>query len=173
MAQHSYGSLLEAQDQKGPAAAAPADKRDRWGTIKIVGSIAALLMAAVVIGYQMFGGSETAATASRRRDLLDSETLEVFRDFGVEEGTRHPWKNPKTGKNTLYPAERCFWTKDGKAKAEPTYVLLNQFIGKPGDTMCPDCGRKVIPHNPTPPIKLINEALGVKEEQPAPPAGGK
>jgi len=29
-------------------------------------------------------------------------------------------------------------------------VLLNEATGKPGPTFCPDCGRFVVPHNPSP-----------------------
>jgi len=86
------------------------------------------------------------------------DTGEVFENYAVEEGSTQPWKNPKTGKNTLYTVEACFWTKDGKAKLEPTFVLLNEYIGKPGPTKCPDCGRTVVPHNPIPPAELMAEA---------------
>ena len=48
-----------------------------------------------------------------------------------------------------------------KAKLEPTYVLLNKYIGKPGPTICPDCGREVKGHNPLPPPELMEEARAV------------
>ena len=44
------------------------------------------------------------------------------------------------------------WTKDGKIKQDPTPVLLNEYAGKPGPTFCPDCGRRVVAHNPPPVI---------------------
>jgi hypothetical protein len=173
MAQHSLGSLLDAKEPTATRAVAPTAQSDRRMYIKVGVSVFALLVAAVLLGFQLFSGGESAASLSRKRDLIDSETLEVFRSFPVEDGTKHPWPNPKTGKNTLFPVERCFWTKDGKARAEPRYVLLNMYRGEKGDTICPDCGRKVVPHNPPPPMKLINEAMGIKEEESKGANGGK
>jgi hypothetical protein len=45
------------------------------------------------------------------------------------------------------PAEECYWTKDGKPKTEPTYVLVEEAVGRPGPTFCPECGRLVTQHN--------------------------
>ncbi|HWL95668.1 MAG TPA: hypothetical protein VNT79_19270 [Phycisphaerae bacterium] len=67
-------------------------------------------------------------------------------------GETFPVPSPHSKKNTGYPAERCFWTRDGKVKATPTYVLLNHFVNKPPPTICPDCGREVFPHNPKPEV---------------------
>ena len=53
-----------------------------------------------------------------------------------------------SGAKKGYPAERCYWTKDGHVKSEPTYVVLNTRLGKPEPTFCPDCGRLVVAHNP-------------------------
>jgi len=53
-----------------------------------------------------------------------------------------------SGNRTGYPAEACYWTKDGKPKSEPTYVLLNVWKGSKDPTFCPDCGRLVVPLNP-------------------------
>ncbi len=61
-----------------------------------------------------------------------------------------PVKSPFTGKETGYKAELCFWTKDGSTKTDPTAVLMNDDVGKPGPTFCPDCGRLVVHHNPVP-----------------------
>jgi hypothetical protein len=52
--------------------------------------------------------------------------------------------------NTGYPAEACYWTADGGTKTEPTWVLMNAVLGKPGPTFCPDCGRLVVARNPMP-----------------------
>ena len=49
-----------------------------------------------------------------------------------------------------YPAEMCWWTPSGGQAAQPTYVLLNNLVGKPGPTFCPVCHRLVVPHNPPP-----------------------
>jgi hypothetical protein len=129
-------------------------------TLKVAGSIGALVLAAVILGIQVFSRTATAGDASRKRTLMDAESGEVFEQFPIKDGDRQPWVNPKTGRATLFPAERCFWTREGKAKMQPTWVLLNQYAGKPGETICPDCGRRVVPHNPAPPDELFNELLG-------------
>ena len=59
-----------------------------------------------------------------------------------------PVKSPHSGKETGYEPERCYWTADGKPKPEPTYVLLNAAVGKPGPTFCQDCKRLVVGLNP-------------------------
>jgi hypothetical protein len=78
-----------------------------------------------------------------------SETGKSFRHKN-EMGETLPIYSPYSGKNTGYPGEACFWTADGQIKSEPTWVLLNEAIGKPGPTFCPDCGRLVVGHNPRP-----------------------
>lgn len=118
--------------------------------------------AAVITLYQIFGRSGDPGDASRRRVAVDSVSGEVFTDYPIHDGDSQPWKNPKSGERTLYPAEPCFWTRDGKAKLEPTYVLLNQYVGKPGQTICPDCGHVVVAHNPMPPMELIAAASKAK-----------
>lgn len=78
------------------------------------------------------------------------ETKKPFEGQMIE-GEKWPVLSPFSGKKTGYPVERCYWTKDGKRKAEPSLVVLNESLGKSGDTICPDCGRLVIGHNPIPP----------------------
>ena len=94
-------------------------------------------------------GESEAAALSRKRTFICSETLKPF-SYTVKEGERFPVPSPFSGKNTGYPAEPCYWTKDGQIKSEPSYVLLNELVHKSGPTFCPDCGRLVIPHNPAP-----------------------
>ncbi|MGQ0628602.1 MAG: hypothetical protein ACT4PL_10945 [Phycisphaerales bacterium] len=137
---------------------ARSDKQGRINLLKIGGSVVALLVAAVLLAYQIFGGPPSIAKETRTRDLIDTETREVFLAFSIEDNTKAPWLNPKTGKATLVPAERCFWTKDRKATLRPTFVLLNEYINQKGPTPCPDCGRPVVIHNPTPPAELMAEA---------------
>ncbi|MCC6676372.1 MAG: hypothetical protein IT436_04445 [Phycisphaerales bacterium] len=98
---------------------------------------------------------------SKRRTLVDSETGTVFANHPVSLQETVPFTNPKTGKRTLFPAEACYWTKDGGAKLTPTYVLLNEAVGKPGPTLCPDCGRKVVFHNPLPPAEDMLKAAQI------------
>ncbi|GJM19776.1 MAG: hypothetical protein DHS20C14_19890 [Phycisphaeraceae bacterium] len=92
------------------------------------------------------------------RTLVDAETGDVLADIRLPTGATYPFEHPKTGRATLYPAERCHWTADGDATLTPTYVLLNAYTGTDGPTMCPDCGRVVVAHNPLPPDELMIEA---------------
>jgi hypothetical protein len=85
---------------------------------------------------------------SRAPWFVDSETGKPFHHQLVV-GDTFPVLAP-SGKNTGYPAELCYWTKDGTPKTDPTPVLLNSAVGKPGPTFCPDCGRLVVSHNPAP-----------------------
>ena len=92
---------------------------------------------------------DDASALSRDRVFICSETGKPF-NIELTPGTKIPAPSPYSGKNTGYPAEPCYWTKDGKPKEEPTWVLLNTFAKKPEPTFCPDCGRLVRPLNPPP-----------------------
>lgn len=123
-------------------------------------AIGLLLVAAGVLAWRSVSGPGDPGRDSRRRTVIDAQTREVFEDFAIRDGTRPPWKNPKTGVETLYPAEACFWAADGvSAKLDPTWVLLNEHAGLPGETTCPECGKPVRPHNPMPPDELMAEAV--------------
>lgn len=126
--------------------------------LSIVAAVAAVLVLGIIILRATLLAPVAPGDFSRHRTVVDSETGEVFKDFGIPDNSSMPWTNPKTGKKTLYQGEACMWTKDGKAKLDPTYVVLNEMIGKPGPTICPDCGRVVVPHNPAPPVALLKEA---------------
>ena len=89
-----------------------------------------------------------AETLSANRVFVDSTTMKPFK-VTLKEGMEIPCKAPSGGM-TGYPSEECWWTKDGKVRSEPYYVLLNEALGKPGPTFCPDCGRLVVGHNPHP-----------------------
>ncbi len=91
-------------------------------------------------------GESDAAAISADRIYIDSATLKPF-EHVLKIGETIPVKAPSGGM-TGYPAELCYWTRDGKVKDKPTPVLLNQDVGKPGPTFCPDCGRLVVGHNP-------------------------
>jgi hypothetical protein len=124
-------------------------------------------LAVVIVGacifsiYQMkslFGKSQAAAIGNARI-FIDSESMKSYPvDLSNLVGQTFPVYSPISGKNTGYPAELCYWTKDGNVKSDPTPVLLNHFIGKSEPTFCPDCGRLVVSHNPmavagrTPPL---------------------
>lgn len=160
MAQFSKTSLLDASTMAADdePIARPARRIDlrKAGMIALV--ILSLGVVTFVVGRTVNRYRSSPDVQSRYRTLVDSETGEVFVDFKVPTGSTFPIKNPKSGKPTLYMGEPCYWTKDGKAKLEPTWVLVKQSIGLPGPTICPDCGRKVVPHNPTPPDELMIEA---------------
>jgi len=132
------------------------------GVVILVGIVVAIYSARKSFSNEM-------ASMSRERLFVDSVTGKGF-EHTVGSGDRIPLKAPSGG-NTGYPAELCYWTKDGKTKTDPTPVLLNSWVGKPGATFCPDCGRLVVPHNPAP-------APGAKPpptqaEYKARPAGGE
>lgn len=76
-----------------------------------------------------------------------SETEKTFRHV-IKTGEIVPVMSPYTKKKTGYPTEQCYcWTKGGKRKDKPTYVILNEHLGKNGPTTCPSCGLMVYPHN--------------------------
>lgn len=91
----------------------------------------------------------SAPDAAYYTTYIDTETGKVFRHKN-EIGETLPILSPDTGKNTGMPAEACYWTADGKTKTDPTWVLLNEELGKKSPTFCPDCGRLVVGHNPPP-----------------------
>lgn len=91
-----------------------------------------------------------AMAALQERIFICSETGKSFTHV-LQVGDRIPLLSPFSGKNTGYPAELCYWNKDGTYRTDnPTPVLLNSWIGKSGPTFCPDCGRLVVARNPMP-----------------------
>jgi hypothetical protein len=113
---------------------------------------AGLLAVAAVVGFfsvrSYFGGS-AAAEMARERTFICSQSGKAF-EHTLQLGEAIPVKSPFSGQNTGYPAELCYWTKDGRIKKEPTAVLLKTLVGERGPTFCPDCGRLVVGHNPKP-----------------------
>ena len=115
-----------------------------------VTALVLLLAGGYLLYRQIHVGSGAAMIeAANERPFVCSETLKGF-DHELVKGETIPIYSPYSGKNTGYPAELCYWNKDGTAKSTPTYVLLNKWIGKPGPTFCPDCGRLVTVRNPMP-----------------------
>ena len=72
-------------------------------------------------------------------------------------GESDPIYSRFSDKPTAYQTEKCYWAKNASgewmAKAFPTYVVLKSRINSSSSepTFCPECGREVIPHNPSPP----------------------
>jgi hypothetical protein len=108
-------------------------------------SIAAVLGALYLVRNSF---NSSVAAGERQRIFVDSTTGKGF-PHELVLGETIPVDAPSGGK-TGYPAELCYWNKDGTIKSDPTPVLLNEMIGKSGPTFCPDCGRLVVPHNPYP-----------------------
>ncbi len=108
----------------------------------------ALAIAAIAFGIYVVKGFFVSSVVAdeRSRVFIDATTMKGFRHELVA-GESLPIVAP-SGNKSGYPAELCYWTKDGKPKADPTPVLLNSWVGKPGPTFCPDCGRLVVPNNP-------------------------
>jgi hypothetical protein len=132
------------------AESAAESTRSRRQVAMMAIGVVALIVAAFIAVRGPRGLGQDPAAASQRRPAIDAQSGEAFPEFRVGRGETQPWKNPKTGERSLYPAELCYWQKDGTVTLEPTYVLLNEYAGKTGDTICPACGRKVVPHNPAP-----------------------
>lgn len=121
------------------------------GKLGPMGAIIVICGCVLVLVMMVFNAtrSDAAGDLSRTRAFVCSETGKGF-DYVVDEKTTIPVKSPYSGKNTGYPAEKCYLDKDGKIKNTPNYVLLNETLGKPGPTFCPECGRMVVQHNPIP-----------------------
>ena len=117
------------------------------GTGVAIGSVVVLCAVALWVLIGSMGGSEGAAL-SRDRTFIDAGTGRPF-EYTLKEGDTIPVASP-SGKTDGYPAELCYWTKDGGVKEDPTAVLLNEYVAKEGPTFCPDCGRLVVGHNPRP-----------------------
>lgn len=107
----------------------------------------ALVLGAGYLVWAQFKPSEAELDA-RTRWFVDRDTGKAFR-VELEDGMSFPVEAP-SGKMTGYPAEACYWTADGKAKTEPTYVIVREDYGESGPTFCPDCKRLVRGHNPRP-----------------------
>ena len=113
----------------------------------VAGAVLVVGLLAAIIAIRSAWRSDIA-TFSRERPFVDATTGKAF-TYEISAGESYPVKAPSGGK-TGYPAELCYWTKDGKTRTDPFPVLLNVYAKKPGPTFCPDCGRLVVPHNPPP-----------------------
>jgi hypothetical protein len=103
---------------------------------------------AVVLAVRNAFGPPAEVTRANQRIFIDAETGKPFR-HELKMGEMIPVRAPSGGQSG-YPAELCFWTRDGQIKDEPTPVLINEELGKSGPTFCTDCERLVRPHNPRP-----------------------
>lgn len=131
----------------------------RSAVIKVALSSVAILVAAIVLIPRFMGGSPSSASVTSTRLVMDAETGRIYENFRVPKDESLPWKSPSSGKRTLYIPEKCYWTADGKAKNTPDYVLLNEYTGKEGPTLCPVCSKEVRSRNPMPPEELLLAAF--------------
>ncbi len=111
--------------------------------------IIVLLGAAGAVAYWTLGRGITEAPQSQAVMFVCSETKKPF-EYTMKEGEEEPVLSPFSNNKTGYRAEACYWTRDGKRKEKPTWVILNSKLGKAGDKIYPDFGRPVIGHNPFP-----------------------
>ena len=115
-------------------------------TLSIAFAVVFVLAAAFFV-WRALGPSDAEAIASDRV-FIDAKTGHAFK-HELKMGEVLPIEAPSGGK-TGYPAELCYWTKDGQPKKDPTPVLMKSLLGQDGPTFCPDCGRLVVGHNPAP-----------------------
>jgi hypothetical protein len=99
----------------------------------------------------------SVADNANERVFVCVETGKSFK-HALKVGEEEPIVSPFTGKNTAWRAEPCYWTKDGRAKKNPTWVVVRQHMGLEGKTLCPDCGREVRIHNEKPRKELMDAA---------------
>ncbi|RIK64269.1 MAG: hypothetical protein DCC65_14735 [Planctomycetota bacterium] len=141
-----------------PASTSDSSGKDR---IKLIVAIVIFVAAAGIAWYTL--GGEDATDAASVRGFMCNECKEAY-DYIPKEGDIEPLKCPNCGAMAGYQAEACFWTKgpDGeyKAKLTPTYVILLQRLdpNTEEETVCPDCGKVVVGHNPMPPEDLMDAA---------------
>lgn len=165
----SKSSLLDEIHDAKPAAksVATASSSSRRNMTLSIGMV---VVAVGVLVYVVFSTMQSIANDPRRAAaytrVMDLETGEYIEKFPFTgERLVFPAKNPKTGRNSLVPVELCYWTKDGKAKMEPTPVILNQWLNKSGPTTCPDCGRPVTKGNRMPPDDLMQAAWDASQKK--------
>jgi hypothetical protein len=155
----SLAEGLDAEFGSKCARSGGAANRRRRIRQRIIRPLVALVFAGIAAalgGRLLRSPGPDLAAASRTRTLIDAATGEVFENHRIPDRATFPLRNPRTGEHSLYPAEACYWTPEGEAKWEPTYV----YIPLDQDSVaCPDCGRKITPHNPRPPDDKMLEAL--------------
>ena len=120
--------------------------RSRAGVAIATGLVIIGLAGVIVTIKGVFSSEGSKLSADRM--FIDASTGKAF-EHELTMGEPIPVKAPSGG-STGYPAEACYWTKDGRTKTEPTWVLIGIWKGSTEPTFCPDCGRLVVGHNPAP-----------------------
>lgn len=133
-----------------PAPTTPPLKPRRGGPLSGPAGLAfaiALLALAAFLTYRVFYQAEPDAWQPTERMFVCSESGRPFK-YAISIGENFPVASPFSRTKTGYPAEPCYWSKDGKLMEQPvTWVILNKTLNKDGDTKCPECGRVVVGHN--------------------------
>jgi hypothetical protein len=127
----------------------PADKFFQTKAGKVVA--AGFLIVALAVGFLAVRSYLAAGGASAANDRLFicAKTGKTF-EYTLKFGDPIPVRSPYSGEDTGYPADLCYWTREGTVKKDPTPVLVKSRTGDRSPTFCPDCGRLVVVHNPKP-----------------------
>src|SRR5947209_4869185 len=120
------------------------------GGFVVAGLVGLLGIVAVLYAVKANFGTTDSERFTSDRTFIDAATGKPF-EHEIKAGDTLPLAAP-SGQKTGWPAELCYWTKDGGIKKDPTAVLLNSYKnpGSREPTFCPDCGRLVVAHNPAP-----------------------
>src|SRR5438045_3041491 len=110
--------------------------RSKGGSAVAIGGCLVGLVAVFMVIHSTFGGAEGEDVAASRIFVDASTNPPKPFKVTLTRGMKIPCKSPYSGQETGYPAELCYWTKDGAIKKEPTAVLLNETVGKTGPTFC-------------------------------------
>lgn len=122
----------------------------------LLGVAASLIVAAALLAIRALNAGPDYSISAERA-FKCAECGHEF-EHVIQIGDQEPLRCEKCGKQSAWVPETCYWTRDGKAKRRPTFVILKRKMGIDEDTICPDCGREVVGHNPRPPQKLMEAA---------------
>src|SRR6185369_5506797 len=84
----------------------------------VAAAIGMIALLAIIWSVKSNFGESEGAALSRERIYIDAKTLKSFK-HDLKIGESIPVDAPSGGK-TGFPAELCYWTKDGKTKEKPT-----------------------------------------------------
>ena len=79
------------------------------------GAIVICVIAVGLVAYTAFGRKEPAEATSQERVFICAETMKTF-PYKLKVGEKAPVMSPYSKEKTGYPAERCYWTRDGGAE---------------------------------------------------------
>ena len=78
-----------------------------------------LFSAAGYLAYQTLTNPPIPDPVPEKTDFVCTETHKHF-EYAMKMGEKWPVPSPFSGKISGYPAETCYWTRDGNRKSEPT-----------------------------------------------------